>query len=191
MKNTDKLCVFTAEGNMMQVKAEKIPKCRLKDKGILIHNLCKVDQQDVIFYASYETLYDSMLMFTTKNGYVKLVSGIEFDTNRNIMLATKLDEGDSVVSIIRLSAGDILAENRKVVTITKSGYSLGFPLKEVTEMKKTGRGVKAMTLDKNDKVDFVAVLAPETETFEYKGKTVQAKKIKLRGRGGKGQKATL
>ncbi|MBR5178694.1 MAG: DNA topoisomerase 4 subunit A [Lachnospiraceae bacterium] len=191
MKNTDRLCVFTAEGNMMQVKAEKIPRCKLKDKGQLIHNLCKVDQQDVIFYASYETLFDSMLLFTTKNGFIKLVSGIEFDTNRNLMLATKLEDGDAVVGITLLQAADILADNRKVVTITKSGYSLGFPLKEVSEMKKTGRGVKAMTLDKNDKIDFVTVLPPETETFDYKGKTVQSKKIKLRARGGKGQKAAL
>ena len=191
MRNTDRLCVFTAEGNMMQVKAEKIPRCRIKEKGILIHNLCKVEQQDVIFYSAYETLYDSMLLFTTKNGYIKLVSGIEFETNRNFMLATKLEDNDTVISIIRLNAGDILAENRKVVTITKNGYSLGFPLKEVSELKKTGRGVKAMTLDKKDAVDFVEVLSPERESFEYKGKTVQSKKIKLRARGGKGQKVTL
>ena len=191
MKNTDKLCVFTAEGNMMQVKAEKIPRCRIKEKGILIHNLCKVDQQDVIFYSAYETLFDSMLLFTTKNGYIKLVSGIEFDTNRNLMLATKLEEGDSVISIIRLNAGDILAENRKVITISKAGYSLGFPLKEVSELKKTGRGVKAMTLDKKDVIDSVWVVSPETEYFEYKGKQIQAKKIKLRARGGKGQKTSL
>ncbi len=191
MKNTDRICVFTAEGNMMQVKAEKIPRCKLKDKGQLIHNLCKVDQQDVIFYASYETLFDSMLLFTTKNGYIKLVSGIEFDTNRNLMLATKLEDGDAVVSIILLQAADILAENRKVITITKSGYSLAFPLKEVSEMKKTGRGVKAMTLDKNDRVEFACVVSPDMENFEYKGKEVSSKKIKLRARGGKGQKTAL
>jgi DNA gyrase subunit A len=176
---------------MMQVKAEKIPRCKLKDKGQLIHNLCKVDQQDVIFYASYETLFDSMLLFTTKNGYIKLVSGIEFDTNRNLMLATKLEDGDAVVSIILLQAADILAENRKVITITKSGYSLAFPLKEVSEMKKTGRGVKAMTLDKNDRVEFACVVSPDMENFEYKGKEVSSKKIKLRARGGKGQKTAL
>jgi len=191
MKNTDRLCVFTAEGNMMQVKAEKIPRCRIKEKGVLIHNLCKVEQQDVIFYSSYETLYDAMLLFTSKKGYIKLVSGIEFETNRNLMLATKLEDGDSVVSIILLNAGDILAENRKVVTISKAGHVLGFPLKEVSEMKKTGRGVKAMTLDKSDHIEYVAVLAPETEEFEYKGKKISSKKVKLKGRGGKGQKISL
>jgi len=191
MKNTDRLCIFTAEGNMLQVKAEKIPKCRIKDKGQLIHNLAKVDQQEVIFYAAYETLFDSMLLFVTAKGYIKLVSGIEFDTNRNLMLATKLEDGDSLVAVIMLSMKDILSENRKVITITKSGYSLGFPLKEVSEMKKTGRGVKAMTLDKNDKIDFATVAAPDVESFEYKGKPVLAKKIKLRARGAKGQKVSL
>ena len=191
IKNNDRLCVFTAEGNMMQVKAEKIPKCRLKEKGVLIHNLCKVDQQDVIFYAAFEQLFDSMLLFTTKNGYVKLVSGIEFDTNRNMMLATKLEDDDRVISIISIGAADVLKGNRKVITITKSGLSLGYPLTEVSEMKKTGRGVKAITLERNDVVDFVCVAGPDTESFEYKGKTLQARKVKLRNRGAKGQKATL
>ena len=33
MKNNDKLCLFTAEGNMYQLKAMQIPKCRIRDKG--------------------------------------------------------------------------------------------------------------------------------------------------------------
>ena len=58
-------------------------------------------------------------------------------------------------------------------------------------MKKTGRGVKAMTLDKNDRVEFACVVSPDMENFEYKGKEVSSKKIKLRARGGKGQKTAL
>ena len=191
MKNTDRLCVFTAEGNMMQVKAEKIPRCRLKEKGVLIHNLCKVDQQDVIFYEAFDRLFDSILLFTTAKGYIKLVSGIEFETNRNIMLATKLDDDDSVVSIIEKSDGEILAGDRKVIILTKNGYSLGFPLKEVSEMKKTGRGVKAITLDKSDRIEYVTVVDPEQQDFEYKGKLISGKKIKLRARASKGQKVSL
>ena len=190
MKNNDRLCVFTAEGNMMQVKAEKIPHCRLKEKGILIHNLCKVEQQDVIYYAAFEQLFDSMLLFSTAKGYVKLVSGIEFDTNRNLMLATKLEDGDTIINITNISASDILKNNRKVITITRNGLSLGYPLAEVSEMKKTGRGVKAIALDKNDTVDFVTVVSPEQESFIYRGKELSAKKIKLRNRGAKGQKVS-
>lgn len=191
MRNTDRLCVFTAEGNMMQVKADKIPRCKLKEKGVLIHNLCKVDQQDVIFYEAMDSLFESILLFTTKGGYIKLVSGIEFETNRNIMLATKLDEGDEVASIIRLNGHDLSAEDRKVIVITKNGYSLGFPLKEVSELKKTGRGVKAITLNRTDKVDFVTVVNPDIKEFEYKGRMVPSKKIKLRARASKGQEVSL
>ena len=37
IKNTDKLCIFTDKGNMHQVKMEKVPRCKMKDKGTLIH----------------------------------------------------------------------------------------------------------------------------------------------------------
>ena len=40
MKNNDKLCLFTAEGNLYQVRAQVIPKGRIKDKGVLIQTLC-------------------------------------------------------------------------------------------------------------------------------------------------------
>lgn len=191
MKNTDRLCVFTAEGNMLQVKAEKLPRCRMKEKGVLIHNLCKLEQQEAIYYACFEEIFESQLLFTTKSGYTKLVSGVEFETGRGMIAATKLDEGDSVISIIRCGAADILAANRKVIVITHNGLSLGFPLNEVSEFKKTSRGVKAITLDKNDRVDFVTVVPPESIEFEYKGKLLSAKKVKLRNRGAKGQKASL
>ena len=47
--NTDKLCVFTEEGNMHQVKVKDIPKARNRDKGVLIQTLCRVEKENVIF----------------------------------------------------------------------------------------------------------------------------------------------
>ena len=67
---------------------------RCKEKGVLIHNLCKIDQQEAIFYCSFESMFDSMLMFVTKAGYIKLTSGVEFDTVRLMMAATKLEPKD-------------------------------------------------------------------------------------------------
>ena len=43
----------------------------------------------------------------------------------------------------------------------------------------------------NDRVEFACVVSPDMENFEYKGKEVSSKKIKLRARGGKGQKTAL
>ncbi|WP_313131351.1 DNA gyrase/topoisomerase IV subunit A [Anaerocolumna sp.] len=191
MKNTDKLCLFTAEGNMHQVKASAIPKCKVKDKGLLIQNLCKVDKENIILYTSFEELFESQLVFSTKNGYIKLVSGVEFETNRSMVSATKLEDGDEVVSIIMLSASDVLAGDRKVIILTEKGLSLGFSLDEVSEMKKTGRGIKSITLEKKDVVVFTTVLKTSDEVFIFEGKEFSAKKVRNRKRAQKGQKAQL
>ena len=191
MKNTDRLCVFTAEGNMYQVKAESIPRCKMKDKGVLIHNLCKLGKESVILYTSFEQLFESQLLFTTKAGFIKQVSGAEFETNRSQISATKLEDKDEIININLLSAGDVLSRNLKVIILTDKGLSLGFPLSEVSELKKTSRGVKAITLDKNDTVCYATSLNINTETFQYNDKTLNVKKVRNRKRGDKGQKATL
>ena len=191
MKNTDRICVFTAEGNMYQVKASAIPKGKPKDKGVLIHTLCKVGKEDILLYAGFEDLFESQLMFVTKSGFIKLVSGIEFDTNRLAVAATKLTDGDIIAGLTKLSAKEILSGNQKVIIYTADGLSLGFPLTEVPELKKTGKGVKAISLEKNDTVVYATSVGPDAETFSYRGKEYSAKKVRNRKRGAKGQKATL
>ncbi|CRZ33298.1 DNA gyrase subunit A [Herbinix hemicellulosilytica] len=191
MKNTDKLCCFTKEGNMFQVKAENIPRCKMKDRGALIHTLCKLEKEEVILYTSFEQLFEAQLLFVTKNGYIKMVSGAEFETNRSQVNATKLEDGDEVIGITLLSAGDILSGNQNVIILTDQGLSLGFSLSEVPELKKNSRGVKAIKLNKDDFVRFAAVVGPDTQTVEYNNKPIEVKKIKIRNRGDKGQKTKL
>ena len=191
MQNTDKLLLFTAEGNMYQIKAMSIPKAKLKDKGLLIHNLCKVGKENILFYTSFSQLFESELLFTTKNGYIKRVSGIEFETNRSMISSTKLEEGDEVIGINLLTSDMILKPDMKVILLTNSGASLGFLLDEVSEMKKTGRGVKAITLENNETLAFATVQSSDVETFMYNGKELSAKKVRMRKRGQKAQKAQL
>ena len=192
IKNTDKLCIFTDKGNMHQVKMEKVPRCKMKDKGTLIHSLCKMENdEEGLLYVSFEELFESILLFVTKNGYIKLVSGAEFETGRQMIAATKLDADDEVVGVIMLSASDVLTGTKKVILLTKDGLSLGFPLSEVSELKKTSRGVKGITLEKEDAVAFATVVHPAAETFEYEGKTLNARRVRNRKRAAKGQKANL
>lgn len=191
MKNTDKLCCFTDDGSMHQVKAENIPRCKMKDRGALIQTLTKIDKEEIILYTSFEELFESQMLFATRNGYVKQVSGAEFETNRSQINATKLEDGDKVVGITLLSASDILADNFKVILLTENGLSLGFPLSEVSEFKKTSRGVRGIKLDKDDKVCFATAVDPDTKTFIYDDKKLSAKKVRNRKRADKGQKAKL
>lgn len=191
MKNTDKLCIFTAEGNMYQVKASAIPRGKIKDKGVLIQTLCKVDKESILLYTASQELFESQLVFSTKSGFIKQVSGIEFETNRSMIASTKLEAGDEIVSITMLSAGDILAGDRKVIIITEKGLSLGFALEEVSELKKASRGIKSIDLEKGDYVTFTTIVKSTEESFDYNGKILNAKKVRNRKRGQKGQKATL
>ena len=188
MKNTDKLCLFTAEGNMHQLKGMSIPRGKVKDKGVLVHNLCKVGKEEIVFYTSFEDLFESQLFFATRKGYVKLVSGAEFETNRGTIAATKLDADDAVVGISQLSAMDAITGNRKVVMYTKNGMGLLYNLGEVSELKKTSRGVKGINLAAGDSVVYAGALPYEAEEIIYREKPVNIKKLKLQGRAGKGIK---
>ena len=191
MKNLDKLCLFTSCGNMYQVKASAIPKGKMKDKGVLIQSLCKVGKEDILMYTCFETLYESELLFATKNGYVKVVSGAEFETNRAMISSTKLEEGDELASIVLLTASQALATDQKVIMLTDKGLSLGYNLNEVSEQKKTSRGVKGIELDAKDHVAFVGVYPVTQEIFNYNGTDMSIRKVRNRKRGAKGQKATL
>lgn len=192
MKNNDRLCVFTMQGNMYQVKASAIPKCRIKDKGVLIHTLCKIGKEDAMLYTSFEDLFESQLLFTTRNGFIKRVSGIEFETSRLAINTTKLDEGDSIIGISMMSAADVLSGNMKVILLTEGMASLAFPVEEVPELKKNSRGVKAITFDKNDNaLAFAGAFHARVETFTFHGKELSTRRVRMRQRAAKAQKAAL
>lgn len=188
MKNTDRLVMFTAQGNMHQIKAMDIPRCRLKDKGTLVHNLSKVGKEDILLYASFSSVFESMLFFATKKGFVKLVSGAEFDTNRAMISATKLADGDEAVGVVMLSASEMLSHTMRVVLITRKKLGLSYDLDDVSEMKKTGRGVRGVMLEEEDSVKY-AVVVPETdESVEIEGDTYSLTGIKNKKRGARAGK---
>ena len=191
MRNTDRLCVFSSAGNMYQIKAMNIPKGRSRDKGVLIQSLCKIGHEDALLYVDAETLFNSQLLFTTAYGFVKLVSGIEFDTNRLAIASTKLDENDYLAGVTLLTVEDAIAQDRKVIMITKDGLSLGFPLTEVSELKKTSRGVKGIAMEKEDLVEYSSVVTPDCEEVTFEQTKYNPKKIRNRKRGAKGQKAQI
>ena len=192
MKNTDKLCVFTDQGNMYQIKAKDIPKGKARDKGTLVHNLCKMNnEENGLLMISFEELFNSQLLFITKKGYVKQVSGIEFETSRYMVNASKLDADDLLVAVEQVMPEDAIFGDRKVIMITKKGMSLGFPLSEVNEFKKTSRGLKGISLADNDEVLHGALVQPDTDIKVFDGKKYNVKKIKLRKRNDKPMKSQI
>ncbi len=182
MKNTGKLCVFSATGFMYQIKAMSIPKVKNRDKGVLVQSLCKIGKDDVITYIAFEDLFESQLLFVTKSGYVKLVSGTEFETNRTCITSTKLEEEDMLVCALQVTVEETLDNDRNVIIATKNKLYLAFPLNQISELKKTSKGLKGITLAKDDYVEYVKVITPDIENIEFDGKRYNIKKIKVKNR---------
>jgi DNA gyrase subunit A len=235
--NTDSICIFTDNGNMHQIKVANIPLKKVREKGVPIDNLGNYSSQgeSIVALFSYDMIKDKKLLFTTKNGMIKLVDGSEFETNRKTMSATKLGAEDELVSVnitristkvievevdqipVMLTGGsddfepldfeqmefadmgmidDIPEEEtqlqytREILVIqTDGGIFLRFPLKEVPEMKKTAVGVRAIKLNPKDYVTKVFLLdTGDNEVIEYKGKSIDLRKLKIGKRGTKGVK---
>ncbi len=191
MKNTDKLCLFTMQGNMYQIKASAIPRCRARDKGVLLQSLCKLGQEEIILYTNFETLFESQLLFVTEHSYIKKVSGAEFESVRSVIASTKLEKEDKLAGLVMLSAKETLENNHKIILITKKKLTLRFSLEEVPEMKKNGRGVKAIQLNDGDIINFAICVPLTQESFLFHEKKYPVKKIKMRKRGAKGEKTSL
>ncbi len=184
--SSDRLCVFTDKGNMHTVKASQIPLGKFRDKGIPIDNISGYLSSDeyILYIGSMEALKAESLIFVSASGMVKSVDGMEFETSRRTIAATRLaSENEKIVFVGASGAYDYL------VLRSKGGYFLRFPIKETTRMKKAAIGVKGIRLSDGDELETAYLIAGRQEfCIEYAGKTLSLNKLKLGSRGGKGSK---
>ena len=185
--NTDKICIFTDNGNLHQIKVKDIPFVKFRDKGTPIDNLGNYSSagEEIIFLCCNSLLAGRKLLFTTKKAMMKLVDGSEFDVSKRTVAATKLMDGDTIASIEVVSA----VNTQSVVIQTENGYFLKFMLEEVPEKKKSAIGVRGMKVDEKDNVDEVYLMPEDADVLiQYKDKEISLKKLKLSKRDSKGQK---
>ncbi len=99
--NTEKICIFTHNGNLHQIKVADIPFGRFRDKGTPIDNLGNYSSagEEIVFLCCSGLLKGRKLLFVTKKAMMKLVDGSEFEASKRTIAATKLMEGDSIVTI--------------------------------------------------------------------------------------------
>ena len=186
--NTDKICLFTDTGLLHQVKASDIPYGKMRDKGTPVDNLCKFDgtKERPIFIINASALVGRRLLFATKGAMVKLVPGEEFETNNRMVAATKLQDGDMVVSI-QLTDG-----RTEAVLQTTNGVFLRFELEEISTLKKNSKGVRGIKLGRGEELEQVYLLGTDSEqTVMYKEKQVHLNRLKIGKRDGKGSKVRL
>ncbi len=187
-KNTGKVCLFTSAGQLHTIKVMDLPYGKFRDKGIPIDNVSNFnsEKEQIVYLTSQTELNLRQVVFVTAQAMVKLVSGGEFDVSKRTVAATKLGEGDAVVSVMPM------LEQNSIVLQTKEGFFLKFDLSEIPEKKKAAVGVRAMKLGLKDTVENVYYVQNAVEsTIEYKGKNLVLNHIKSGKRDGKGTRIRI
>ena len=184
--NTDKIGLFTDQGNLHQIKVLDIPSGRLRDKGIPIDNLCKFDgtKEEIVYLTNMDRIRGKKLLFATKMALVKQVPAEEFETNNRMVAATKLQEEDQLLSV------QMIEGQEEVVLQTSSGVFLRFALSEISEVKKASRGVRGIKLAPGEVLENLYLLG-EDPIVTYKKKEVHLNRLKIGKRDGKGSKVRL
>ncbi|WP_026523593.1 MULTISPECIES: DNA gyrase/topoisomerase IV subunit A [unclassified Butyrivibrio] len=188
MKNTGKICVFTANGNLHTIKAMDLPQGKMRDKGVPIDNVSDFDttKDQIINVASQSELNLYRIMFVTKQANMKVVDGGEFDVTRRSVAATKLNDGDEVVSVH--SIHDVST----VVLQSENGFFLRFKTEDVPEKKKGAVGVRGMRLTGKDTIRDVYYLGEtEEKAIEHNGKNLNLDHLKIANRDTKGTKIRI
>ncbi len=183
--NTGRLCVFTDNGKMHQIKVMDVPFGKFRDKGIPIDNYSNFDSgtERVVGVFALSDVITERLLFVTKTGLVKLVQGAEFDVAKKTIASTKLMEGDEIVGVFKLEAGEF------AVLQSKNGYFLKLALSDIPEMKKTAVGNHGMKLGDKDEVENAYVFNKATSpTIIYKEKELVLSNLKVAARNSRGTK---
>ena len=187
-KNTGRLCLFTTTGQMHTIKVLDLPYGKFRDKGTPIDNVSNYSQktEEIVYITSQKELNLCQVIFATAQSMLKVVDGGEFDVTKRTVAATKLAEGDSVVSVTALT------DQRNIVLQTKAGFFLRFAVDEIPEKKKGAIGVRGMKLGDGDQVENVYYTKNAVETtIEYKGKELVLNNLKLGKRDSKGTKVRV
>ncbi|MBQ1548224.1 MAG: DNA topoisomerase 4 subunit A [Lachnospiraceae bacterium] len=184
-KNVDKLCIFTDKGQMHILKVLDLPMGKFRDKGVPVDNVSNFDnsKEEAIFIEALSNLTGKKLFFGTKTAMIKIVEGDEFDVAKRTTAATKLSDGDEVVTVSIVNPGDTAC------MYSENGFFLRIDAGTVPEKKKAAVGVRGMKLSPGDSIKGIKVMGEgDAPVVKVKGKSIQLNRLHIANRDTKGVK---
>ena len=184
-KNTDKLAIFTNTGQMHLVKVLDLPQGKFRDKGQPLDNVSNFDSgsERELYIEALGNLKEKKLICGTKTGMLKVVAGSEFIVGKRTTAATKLAEGDELLTVAPLE------EEETLVMQTAGNVFLRIDAATIPEKKKGAVGVRGIRLETGDLLEEIHVLHPgDNPTVTVKGKTVYLNRLHIGNRDTKGVK---
>lgn len=182
-RNTDKICIFTDKGQLHLLKVLDLPYGKFRDKGTPIDNVCNYDskEENFVYIASLEQVSSHMLVFGTGQSMLKVVDGAEFVVAKKTTAATKLADGDEVLTVRELEG------NETLVMCSHKDMFLRIDCSQIPQKKKTAVGVRGMKLAAGDSLKHIYVLREgENEEVEVKGKAIALNRLHIGNRDTKG-----
>ncbi|MBQ9827493.1 MAG: DNA topoisomerase, partial [Lachnospiraceae bacterium] len=136
-------------GNMYVIRNQDIPFGRFRDKSLPIDNISGFDvsKESLILAAPFEEIVNSTLLFAATDGFIKQVSGTEFNVlTRKSIIATRLNDGARLASVMCIDNAVSCA------LITDNDMVLKMSITDIPEKKKTAIGVRGIKLKKGASV---------------------------------------
>jgi DNA gyrase subunit A len=191
----DTLMIFTTLGRCYWLKVWQIPEGERRSKGKPLINLLEDIQPGeriatVLCTKGFEG--ERFVFMATKHGIVKKIQLSQFSNQRRKgVRAVEIDEGDELIAA-RMLEGD-----QQVMLFSRGGMAVRFEHDKVRAMGRTARGVKGITLAKEDD----AVVGCEVVSNEEQsvlvvcengfGKRSLVGEFRQTNRGGKGVKSII
>lgn len=186
-KNKDTLLFFTNYGRVYRKKVYEIPEANATSRGKNIRIFLNLDKDENVqaVFSIREFSEEQFLVFATKNGIVKKSKLSDYaNIRQNGIYAISLDAGDRLVGV-GLTNGE-----RNITLVTKKGTSITFSETSVKSVGRTGRGVKGISLSKEDSVISFVIHEDDADLFtatnEGFGKRTSLSEYRVQNRGGKG-----
>ncbi len=182
-KNTDKICIFTDKGQMHLLKVLDLPYGKFRDKGTPIDNVCNYNskEENFVYIASLEQVSSHRLVFGTAQSMLKVVDGAEFVVAKKTTAATKLADGDEVLTVRALEGDETL------VMCSHKDMFLRIDCEQIPQKKKSAVGVRGMKLAAGDTLKHIYVLHEgENAEVEVKGKMIALNRLHIGNRDTKG-----
>ena len=188
------LLIFTTLGRVYWIKVWQIPEAGRKAKGKPLINLLEdiQPQEKIATILNVKDLNEEVAVFmATKNGTVKKSQLEEFSNpRRKGIFAITLDEGDELLDT------HLVHKEQKVMLFTRQGMAVRFPEEKVRSMGRSARGVRGVSLKKeDDKVVACSVVSgPESILVVCEngfGKRSSVEDFRETNRGGSGVRSII
>ena len=181
------LLIFTNKGRVFWLKVYEIPDAATVGKGKHISNLINLQPGETAkaFLPVKEFVADQYIVMVTSHGVIKKSVLTEFDNPmaRGI-IALSLDEGDELIAA-RLTNG-----NNHIFLGSHAGQAIRFTETHVRPMGRPARGVRAISLAKDDYLVGMEITEEEGLILSISengfGKRTKLADYRITARGGKG-----